>query len=84
MGITPVCVAMRGTTSEYATAWAGSANGGFIPAQSVGEKLVNAPGSGGVLFAQGANQVSFRGMNGNEIPILEVSGRELKWYAVVE
>ncbi|KAK6601395.1 glycosyl hydrolase family 43 protein [Botrytis cinerea] len=84
LGITPVCVAMRGTTSEYATAWAGSANGGFIPAQSVGEKLVNAPGSGGVLFAQGANQVSFRGMNGNEIPILEVSGRELKWYAVVE
>lgn len=80
-----MCVAMRGTTSEYATAWAGSANGGFVPAQSVGEKVANATtGSGAVLYAQGVNQVSFRGKNGNEIPILEVSGRELKWYAIVE
>ncbi|TGO06865.1 hypothetical protein BTUL_0431g00010 [Botrytis tulipae] len=87
LGITPVCVAMRGTTSEYATGWGGSANGGFVPAQSVGEKVANAAadtGSGAVLYAQGANQVSFRGKNGNEVPILEVSGRELKWYAIVE
>ncbi|ESZ93297.1 hypothetical protein SBOR_6335 [Sclerotinia borealis F-4128] len=84
LGITPVCVAMRGTSQAYATGWAGPVQGGFVTGRVLGEKGFNGTGSGGVLYALGANQVSLRGKNGDQIPILEVSGRELKWYGTVE
>lgn len=84
LGITPVCVAMRGTSKAYATAWAGPADGGFVLAQGLEEKTVIGAGSGGVLYIQGANQVSLRGKNGDEVPIKELDGRELKWYGIIE
>ncbi|KAB8295722.1 hypothetical protein EYC80_008547 [Monilinia laxa] len=84
VGITPICVAMRGTTLPYATGWAGPAHGGFVAGQVLEEKSVNGAGSGGILYAQGANQVSLRGQNGDQLPIQEVSGRELKWFGIIE
>ncbi|KAA8567505.1 hypothetical protein EYC84_007981 [Monilinia fructicola] len=84
VGITPICVAMRGTTPSYATGWAGPADGGFVTGQVLEENTVNGAGSGGILYAQGANQVSLRGKNGDQIPIQELSGRELKWFGIIE
>ncbi|QSZ30458.1 hypothetical protein DSL72_000012 [Monilinia vaccinii-corymbosi] len=84
LGITPVCVAMRGTTHAYAAGWAGPADGGFVTGLDFGDTSANGPGSGGALYVQGANQVSLRGKDGDQIPIRELEGREVKWFGVVE
>jgi hypothetical protein len=48
-----------------------------------GQSVFDMQKSTRTLFANGANQVSYRGMDGKTPPVHVLPGQEIKWYAIV-